>query len=150
MKTALALAAAAALLGGCVSTYNLTLMPRDSGQLYSGVMENVGGGEGRVSVTIDGKTYDGTWVQVVSDRTTGYALGFGGARGGWGRGWGWGAGGTVTMDNPEGGLATALLQSRDGTGLRCEFRGGSYGTGGGRCRDDRGREYDVQLRAAKA
>jgi hypothetical protein len=135
MKTALALAAAAALLGGCVSTYNLTLMPRDSGQLYSGVMENVGGGEGRVSVTIDGKTYDGTWVQVVSDRTPGYALGFGG---------------TVTMDNPEGGLATALLQSRDGTGLRCEFRGGSYGTGGGRCRDDRGREYDVQLRAAKA
>ena len=39
-----------------------------------------------------------------------------------------------------------LLHSSDGAGLRCHFRG-SYGTGGGRCRDDGGREYDVQLRA---
>jgi hypothetical protein len=144
MRTALTLAAAL-LLGGCASTYNMTLMPRDSGKLYSGVMENVGGGEGRVSVVIDDKQYDGTWVQVVSDRTTGYALGFGARRGGWG--WGYGAGGTISMDNPEGGLSTALLQARDGSGLRCEFRGASYGTGGGRCRDDKGREYDVQLRA---
>ena len=144
MKSALSLATAALLLGGCATTYNMTLMPRDSGKLYSGVMHNVGAGEGPVSVVIDDKQYDGTWVQVVSDRSTGYALGFGGRRGG---GWGWGAGGTVSMDNPEGGQSTALLQARDGSGLRCEFRGGSYGTGGGRCRDDRGREYDVQLRA---
>jgi hypothetical protein len=148
MKSALALAAAAALLGGCATSYNLTLMPRDSGKLYAGVMDNVGGSEGRVSVTIDDKIYEGTWVTVVSDRSTGFVTGFGVGGGRYGRGWGgWGLGGSVTMDNPEGGLATALLQARDGAGLRCEFRGPSYGTGGGRCRDDRGREYDVQLRA---
>jgi hypothetical protein len=94
---------------------------------------------------LDDKSYSGTWVSVVSDRSYGYVSGgFGGRRGGWG---GWGVGGTVSMDNPDGGLATALLQSSDGAGLRCEFRGPGYGTGGGRCRDDRGREYDVQLRA---
>ena len=138
------LLAAALLLGGCVTTYDLTLMPRDSGKLYSGVMENVGKSEGRLSVNLDGKTYTGTWVQVTSDRSTGYVSG---AYGWGGRGWGgWGMGGYVSIDNPEGATATALLQSSDGAGLRCHFRG-SYGTGGGRCRDDGGREYDVQLRA---
>ena len=147
MKPAFPLLAAALLLGGCATSYNMTLMPRDSGKLYSGLLENVGASEGRVSVTIDDKTYDGTWVQVVSDRSTGFVTGFGVGGGRWGYGRGWGLGGSVSMDNPEGGLATALLQARDGSGLRCEFRGPSYGTGGGRCRDDRGREYDVQLRA---
>jgi hypothetical protein len=145
MKRALSLVAAAVLLGGCATSYNMTLMPRDSGKLYSGVIEDSGRGEGRVSVTIDDKAYDGTWVQVTPERSTGFitGFGFGGRRGGFGLG----LGSTVTMDNPEGGLSTALLQARDGSGLRCEFRGGSYGRGGGHCRDDRGREYDVQLRA---
>jgi hypothetical protein len=136
----------AALLGGCATTYDITLMPRDSGKLYAGILEDVGKSEGRVSVTLENRTYNGTWVQVTSDRATGYVsggVGYGGRRcwGGWGMG-----GGFVSVDNPEGSLATALLQSADGQGLRCEFRG-SYGTGGGRCRDDSGREYDVQLRA---
>jgi len=136
---------AAALLGGCATTYDITLMPRDSGKLYAGVLEDVGKSEGRVSVTLENRTYNGTWVQVTSDRATGYVSGgVGYGRRGWG-GWGMG-GGFVSVDNPEGSLATALLQSSDGQGLRCEFRG-SYGTGGGRCRDDAGREYDVQLRA---
>jgi len=147
MKTALTLAVAAVLLGGCATSYNMTLMPRDSGKLYSGSMDNVGASEGRVSVTIEDKTYDGTWVTVVSDRQTGFVSGVGVGGGRWGWGGGWGLGGTVSVENPNGGLATALLQSKDGSGLRCEFRGPSYGTGGGRCRDDRGREYDVQLRA---
>ncbi|APV51340.1 hypothetical protein BWI17_17595 [Betaproteobacteria bacterium GR16-43] len=144
MKRNAILACAVLLLGGCATTYDITLMPRDSGKLYKGVLENVGASEGRVSVTLDDKSYSGTWVSVVSDRSHGYASG-----GYWGhRGWGgWGMGGVVSVDNPEGGLATALLQSPDGAGLRCEFRGPGYGTGGGRCRDDRGREYDVQLRA---
>ena len=141
----LAITAAALLAGGCASSYNMTLMPRDSGQLYSGVIEDSGRGEGRVSVSIDGKTYDGTWVQVTNDRSTGFVTGFGfGGRRGFG---GFSLGSTVTLDNPEGALSTALLQAADGSGLRCEFRAGGYGRGGGHCRDDRGREYDVQLRA---
>ena len=143
-RTAILAATAAVLLGGCATTYDMTLMPRDSGKLYKGVLEDVGKSEGRVSVTLDDRSYSGTWVQVTSDRATGYVsggVGWGSGRRGWGMG-----GGFVSVDNPEGALATALLQSADGQGLRCEFRG-SYGTGGGRCRDDRGREYDVQLRA---
>ena len=144
MNPRILLAAVALALGGCATTYQLTLMPRDSGKLYYGTAEDSAGSEGPVSISIEDKTYNGTWVQVTSDRSTGYATGgFG-----FGRRSFYGLGSTVTVDNPEGGLATVLLQSADGSGLRCQFRSG-YGRGGGHCRDDRGREYDVQLRAAR-
>lgn len=135
-------ASALAALGGCATTqYELTLMPRDSGKLYQGVAEDSGGPEGTISVTIEGRTYTGTWVEVVPDRTTGYVSGGYGYRG-------WGMGGTMSMDNPSGGEAKALLRSADGAGLRCDLRGGSGRAGGGVCRDDKGLQYDVQLRPA--
>jgi len=131
-------------LGGCTTvSYQLSLMPRDSGKLYQGVAEGVSGGEGRISITIEDKTYNGTWVATVSDRSYGYVWGGGYA----GRGYYGGLGGSITMDNPQGGESKALLTAADGSGLRCDFRG-SWGQGGGVCRDDRGREYDVQLRPA--
>jgi hypothetical protein len=136
--------AAALVLSGCATTYDLAVMPRDSGKLYTGIAEDNGSGEGPISITIDGKTYNGTWVQATPDRTTGYVSGgFG-----WGRGWrGGGLGTIITMDNPQGGEAKALLTAPDGSGLRCDFRAGQ-GRGAGVCRDDRGKEYDVQLRPA--
>jgi hypothetical protein len=138
-------ALAALLLTACAATSTqLTLMPRDSGKLYSGYADGTPGYEGRVSITIENKTYTGTWVTVVSDRSYGWV------GGGWGYGryGGWGAGaGTYHVDNPNGGEAKALLTAQDGSGLRCDFRG-SWGQGGGLCRDDRGREYDVQMRPA--
>ena len=140
------LAAAAALaLTGCATAYNLTLMPRDSGKLYSGYADGVQGSEGRISITIEDKTYNGTWVNTIPERSTGWAWGGGYAWGG--RGHYGGVGGSITMDNPQGGESKALLTAADGSGLRCDFRG-SWGQGGGVCRDDRGREYDVQLRSA--
>jgi len=136
--------AAALALSGCATTYQLSIMPRDSGTLYAGVAEDNGSGEGPISVTIENKTYNGTWVQTTPDHTTGYVSG----------GWGWGGrrggfamGSMITLDNPQGSEAKALLSSADGAGLRCDFRAG-YGRGGGVCRDDRGKEYDVQLRPA--
>ena len=69
------LAAAALALGGCASTYQLTLMPRDSGKIYEGFAEDVGSGEGRISVTIENKTYNGTWVNTVPERATGWVTG---------------------------------------------------------------------------
>lgn len=137
--------ALAAILAACATTrYELTLMPRDTGKLYQGVAEDTGGPEGPISITIEGRTYTGTWVEVVPDRTTGYV---GGAYGGYGR-YGWGLGGTVSMDNPSGGQAKALLRSPDGAGLRCDLRGAGGRAGGGECRDDKGLAYDVQLRPA--
>jgi len=143
----LILAATLALSGCGITHYQLAVMPRDSGKVYSGVAEETGYGEGRISVTIEERTYNGTWVQATPEYTSGYVTGgygWGGRRGGWG---GWGLGGTVTMDNPQGAASKALLSSADGQGLRCDFTSGQ-GRGGGVCRDDRGREYDVQLRPA--
>ena len=141
MRKHITMAAAALILGGCASTYELTLMPRDSGKLYYGTAEG-GGAQGRISVNIEDKSYNGNWVQVTDTRSSGYVSG---GFGGWHRGWG--MGGYVSVDNPDGGWAKALLQASDGSGLRCDFRGGNYGFGGGNCRDDKGRIYDVQLRA---
>ena len=136
--------AAALALSGCATTYQLSVMPRDSGKIYTGIAEDNGSGEGPISVTIENKTYNGTWVQATPDRTTGFVtggFGWGGRRGGFG------LGSMITMDNPQGSEAKALLSSADGAGLRCDFRSGQ-GRGGGVCRDDRGKEYDVQLRPA--
>jgi hypothetical protein len=132
-------ACAALLLAGCASTYELTLMPRTSGALYYGEAVQTGS-QADVSVTIDKKTYTGTWVDSAPDRTTAFVSG----------GWGWRRamiGSTVTIDNPTGGEAKALLRAPDGSGLRCDFRGMAYGrTGGGICQDDKGLLYDVQIR----
>jgi len=142
-----ALLAALALAGCATTNYELSLMPRDSGTMYSGTAQFMGGGEGPISVTIDNKTYTGSWVETQPSQTTGYVAG-GVGWGYRGRGWGYG-GGFVSMDNPEGGAAKALLRAPDGSGLRCDLRTG-YERGGGVCRDDRGREYDVQIRPAAA
>jgi hypothetical protein len=139
MKRLLALAAAL-LAAGCATTYHLTLMPRDSGRLYQGTADDTGGSEGAVAITIEGRTYTGTWVETVPDRSTGYVTGGVGRHG-------YGLGGTFSVDNPGGGQAKALLRSPDGAGLRCDFQG-IGGRGGGICRDDRGLEYDVQIRPA--
>jgi hypothetical protein len=136
--------AAALLLGGCATTYELSVMPRDSGKIYTGTAANASGAEGPMSITIEDKTYNGTWVQTAPATTTGFVSSFG-------LGWGWRRGGLgtmVTLDNPQGGEAKALLSAADGSGLRCDFRSGPSLRGGGVCRDDRGREYDVQIRPA--
>jgi len=141
--TALAFALA---LAGCASTYNLTLMPRDSGRTYTGTLEEVTRGEGKISVTIEGKAYSGTWVQSASAYSQGWitgGLGLGFGRRGWG-----GLGTSIVLDNPQGGEAKALLSAADGAGLRCDFRS-SHERGGGVCRDDKGKEYDVQIRLAE-
>src|SRR5205085_545627 len=69
------LAAAALALGGCASTYQLTLMPRDSGRLYTGALESVSSGEGRIAVDIEGKHYAGTWVESAPASTSGWVTG---------------------------------------------------------------------------
>ncbi len=142
----LILGAAVLALTGCASTYSLTLMPRNSGKLYYGeAVEQSAGGPAVVTVQIDDKVYTGNWVASTPASTTGYVSGgFGwyGRRGGIGFG-----GGPVVVDNPSGGESKALLQSADGAGLRCDFRGtGSRASGGGTCTDDKGLVYDVQIR----
>ena len=149
MRHALALIASLALTGCAATTYQLAVMPRDSGKIYSGVAHAGSGSEGPIAITIEGREYRGTWVQTVPSYSTGFTTGFGwGGRGG--RGWGYhgAVGGSYTMDNPQGGEVKALLTASDGAGLRCDFRGGPTLRGGGACRDDKGMTYDVQIRPA--
>ena len=139
--------ACALALGGCagIATYDLSVMPRDSGTIYTGSASDNGSGEGPMSIALEGKTYTGTWVATQPSTTPAYVSGL---SWGWGRrGWGGMGGGFINIDNPEGGAAKALLRSADGSGLRCDLRS-VQGRGGGTCRDDRGREYDVQFRMA--
>jgi hypothetical protein len=139
MRT-LALVAALAL-AGCATRYDLTVMPQDSGKLYSGFADESGSGEGHISITIEDKTYSGTWLETQPAMTTGYVSGgFANRRSG--------LGSFITMDNPQGSESKALLSAPDGSGLRCDFKAGQ-GRGGGMCRDDKGRLYDVQVRAAR-
>lgn len=136
--------AVAALLAGCASSYSLTLMPRNSGKLYYGeALEHSPGGPADISVTIENRTYTGTWVaSTPSSVYVSGGVGWYGRRGGWGFG-----GGPAMVDNPTGGESKALLQSADGAGLRCDFVGlGSRLTGAGSCQDDSGLIYDVQVR----
>jgi hypothetical protein len=132
---------AALALAGCAASYELTVMPQDSGKLYSGTADDNGNGEGRISIAIEGRTYSGTWVETQPAMTTGYVSGGFGVRRG-------GLGSFITMDNPQGSESKALLTSPDGAGLRCDFKAGQ-GRGGGVCRDDKGRLYDVQVRAVR-
>lgn len=133
-------ASAAALLAGCTSTYSLTLMPRDSGQIYYGEATGQTGGEMRLRVTIGERVYEGTWVVSDPGPSTGFVVGgvFGSRRSG--------VGTSVIVDNPLGSDAKALLRSADGKGLRCDFKGVTGSAGSGTCRDDQGLTYDVQLR----
>ncbi len=143
MKKHLALLATALAAGACATPYQLTLMPRDSGKLYYGEASASSGGEGSIAVTIEGRRYEGTWVEVVPDRASGYySAGVGHRRGGVA------FGGFFSLDSPLAGEVKALLRSADGAGLRCDLRGGAGFAGGGVCRDDRGLEYDVQVRNA--
>jgi hypothetical protein len=141
---------AAAALAGCatVTNYQLTAMPRDSGKLYTGTAQDNGSTEGPITITLDDKTYTGSWVLTRPGQTQGYVGGsYAPGWGGW-RGGAWAGSGFVSMDNPEGAASKALLTAPDGSGLRCDFKSGQ-GSGGGECRDDKGRIYDVQVRATR-
>jgi len=137
----LLLVAFAAALAGCTTSYTLTLMPRTSGQLYYGEAVSTPGSDTQVSVTIAERTYRGNWVVTQPPPSTGFAIGgiFGSRRSGIGT--------TVVLDQAAGTDAKALLRADDGSGLRCDFKGATSGSGGGTCQDDKGLVYDVQIRA---
>lgn len=135
---------AAALAGGCASTYDLTLMPRTSGVQYKGeAYQPAGSREAQVSILIDGKGYQGTWLLTSSGYSSGQisaGIGVGGRHGGIGIS-------TIpVLVDSTAGEAKALLRAADGSGLRCDLKGIQGGAGSGTCQDDKGLLYDVQIR----
>src|SRR5258708_14095654 len=120
-----ALCAALALAGCATTNYDLALMPRDSGKVYTGTADDNGRGEGRISITIEGKTYAGTWVETQPSEATAYVSGGLGWGGGW-RGRGMGPPGTfIPIANPEGGESKAPLTASTASGARRDFTTGT-------------------------
>jgi hypothetical protein len=133
------IAIAAALVCALSScAWDMTLMPRDSGQTYSGTFKGNGMGVGSITVTIDGVTYTGPAVRVASNDTFGFAnMAASNNRG-------LVTTGTGTFFAEGDKYVKAILSAPNGHGLRCDLVGRSHG-GGGICVGDDQRVYDAVL-----
>jgi hypothetical protein len=98
-------------------TPKLTLMSRSTGEVGTGIVENVTfGNSGTLSVTFSEETYSGQWIAVRNPGTYDFGLinvaTFGG---------GGGYGNFNSRSTSDSGFGTALLRSTKGNSLRCEF-----------------------------
>lgn len=133
-KTAL-IALACVAFTGCA--YQVQMMPRDSGKVFSGEASSSGGGTGSIFITIDGDRYDGTYMQVASDAQFGFVQAYGSNNRG--------TRATATATSVSGGSNSAykaILTSQSGKGLRCDFQSSGMGAAGV-CVDDARKPYDV-------
>ena len=133
MRTTLGSIALLFLLSAC--SYQMTLMPRDSGRTYSGTMQG-SGGSGTATITIENITYTGPAVRVASNDTFGFSSAYGSNN----RGTSSSAYGTTYTAGDR--FVKAILSSPAGKGLRCDFVGRGR-TGGGICVDDERKVFDV-------
>ena len=137
-KTLIAILVCVAFLGGCA--HNLTLHPRDGGSIGQGVAQEAGK---TVTITLNGRTYSGTYVydggRIATFQSYGSATVYSGARAATAFGSGFGS-----AYVPGSGNGRILATSNDGDAIRCEFQYSS-GSGLGVCRDNAGKEYDLQI-----
>ncbi len=129
-----AVSLAIVLLSGCA--YNLTMMPRDSGQTYTGKLTSPSGnGSGTMTVAIGDLQCSGPAARVASNQTFGFVNTFGssGVRT---------FNSFSTMSTSGDVQVKAILSCTGGKGLRCDLTGRGS-SGGGICVDDAGRVFDV-------
>ena len=124
------------ILAGCVTTMNVTMMPRNSGTSYNGELQGNGSGSGTMSVDLGEIKCTGPAARVASNQSFGLVNTFG-----------YNNRGTVsntvsTVANTGDSAVKAILSCSDGKGLRCDLTGRD-GVGGGVCADDTGRVFDV-------
>ena len=131
-----ALVIVSGLITGCSSSKILTLMPRDTGKIYSGTMVRTGDGVGAITIVIGDTTYSGPVVRVGSNETFGFSNAYGQNS----KGTSASSFGLSIADGDQ--FAKAILSSGDGRGLRCDMSG-RYSGGGGICVDDDKIIYDV-------
>jgi len=120
------------VVAGC--TWQVRMMPRDTGKVYLGSGKGDGFGGGTITMPIDGKIYTGPVMRVSSSDSFGFFQAFG-SHGASVSGVTQSFGGTINVK--------AILSSSDDSGLRCDFTGDGAGHLGGICVDDRSRVYDV-------
>ena len=134
MKTLIALAFACLACAGCA--FNVTLMPRDSGKVYTGEMSGPGNGTGTMTVKMDGEDVcTGPFAKVASNESVGFANTFlANSRGK--------TANAFTTSSMSGDITIkAIMSCTSGKGLRCEMTGRVGG--GGICTDDAGRVFDA-------
>ena len=130
----LTVALASLTLSGCA--YQMTLMPRDSGKVYAGILNSDGTGAGTMSLNLDGDECAGPVARVASNQTFGFANTYGGNNRGV-------RAAAFTTTSTTGDVSVkAMLSCKSGKGLRCDLTG-QGATGGGICLDDAGRIYDA-------
>lgn len=114
-------------------SYNLTLLPRGPGEFAHGVAHRP---DKSVSVTLNGREYDGQFVYVAGGSfTLASVTGSGGT---------YAAGTGVAMSAS--GNGNILASSHDGHNLRCVFNYSQWSKGGtGVCQTDDGSLYDLQI-----
>jgi len=134
MRAACTLSVSMVLLSACAQNWQLTMMPRNSGKVYTGTAHGDGFGGGTVKVIIDGVSYEGPAMRTSSNDTFGFFQTYG-SRGQSSFGTTESVGGSITVK--------AILSSPDSRGLRCDLVGDGMGHLGGICLDDRSNIYDV-------
>ncbi len=136
MKAASLLMVIAVFLTGCAGSMKLTLMPRDSGKIYSGQLDGDGMGSGTASIDIEGVICSGPVARVSSSEVTGISSTIGAVGGH--------SYSSSTFSAAGSGNTTAkiLLSCTNGAGLRCDVSGQNR-RGGGICIDDKGKSYDI-------
>jgi hypothetical protein len=136
------LLAAGAVLCGCAAQHNLTFVNRATGETGSSVVATTTGTRGGdIQISLGGKAYSGTWVYVANGGAIGFANTYATSSLATGT-----ATGTM-MAMPTGGGGTILASADDGSTLRCQFQYNQIGnTGLGVCQDNKGGQYDLQIR----
>ena len=124
------------VLTGCAGSMKLTLMPRDSGKVYSGQLDGNGMGSGTASIDIEGVICSGPAARMSGSEVTGISSTIGAVGG---RNF---SSSTIGVAGTGGSAVKVMLSCTNGTGLRCELRGQNR-TGGGVCVDDKGKSYDI-------
>lgn len=136
------------LLAGCAS--KITLVPQDGlGPIGRGEAPMSIGNSGRLTIDLDGKTYEGEWTFMSGGGFIGSSFGTGTANA-----YGGGSYASSNMSTQ----STSVLQSTSGSGqawaqtpdgeiLRCRFDYNTFSsTGLGVCVDETDRVYDLTIR----
>lgn len=117
------------------------MMSRETGATGTGVLENVAfGNSGPMNVSFKNQKFTGQWVAVRNPGSSSFGLlstyGIGG--------FGVGTGTSVTQSDS--GYGTALLSSKTGDSMRCEFRYSLVTiTATGVCQQQDGEIFDLQV-----
>lgn len=123
-----------ASLAGCGGVGQVRMMPRDSGNVFTGKVVGDGMSTATMDITIDGENYTGLFVAATSNEKFGLLQQFGRD------------GPSVAVATSGGGtrILKGIFSSPSGRGLRCETTATGNG-GAGICVDDKSRVFDITI-----